>query len=132
MATDTVSRAAGAQSPAVPDSIGAAAEAPSTAAFLELNKLLEQLLNLVSNLRGADGVLFDLQAVPEPRSRAPASSVHDAIENLAALHSRLEEWCIKADRGARVAGAVARCAGCRGARSLGAAHREPTPAYCLT
>ena len=106
MATPKNTAPAGAQSPALPDSIiRDAAEAPSPPAFLELDRLLEKLLNLVSHLRCADGVLFDLQAVPEPLQGA-AIVLHDAVENLAALHDSLEEWSIKASREARVAGAA--------------------------
>ncbi len=92
--------------PALPESIiRAAAEAPSPPAFLELDGLLERLLNLVSHLRCADGVLFDLQAVPEPLQGA-VIVLHDAVENLGALHSRMEEWAAEADRNARYAGAA--------------------------
>ena len=105
MATPKNIAPAGAQSPALPDSTTAAAEAPSPPAFLELDRLLEKLLNLVSHLRCADGVLFDLQAVPEPLQGA-AIVLHDAVENLAALHGSLEEWSITAGREARVAGAA--------------------------
>jgi hypothetical protein len=91
---------------AVSDSIArAAAEAPSPPAFVELDRLLERLLNLVSHLRCADGVLFDLQAVPEPLQGA-AIVLHDAIENLGALHTSLDEWAAKASREARYAGAA--------------------------
>ena len=105
MATPKNIAPAGAQSPALPDSTTAAAEAPSPPAFLELDGLLERLLNLVSHLRCADGVLFDLQAVPEPLQGA-AIVLHDAVENLAGLHSRMDEWAAKASREARVAGAA--------------------------
>ena len=91
---------------AVPASIArAAAEAPSRAAFLEFDGLLERLSNLVSHLRCADVALFDLQAIPEPLQGA-CIVLHDAIENLGALHGSMEEWAAKADREARYAGAA--------------------------
>jgi hypothetical protein len=128
MATDTVSRAAGAQSPAVPESviraaaerrsrhpahsapIGSvlaeeAAEAPSPQVFLELDELLQKLLNVISHLRCADSGLYDLQSVPAALQPA-AIVLHDAIENLAALHSRMEEWAAEDSREARYAGAA--------------------------
>ena len=102
MATRKNTAPTGAQSPAVPESvIRAAAEAPSPAAFLEL----DELLNVISHLRCADGVLFDLQAVPEPLQGA-AIVLHDAVEDLAALHSRMDDWAAKASREARYAGAA--------------------------
>ncbi len=68
------------------------------------SRRLERLRNLVSHLKCVDGALYDLQAVPEPLQGA-CIVLHDAVENLGALHSRLEEWSIKASREARYAGA---------------------------
>ncbi len=106
MATAENTAPAGAHSPAVPESIiRAAAEAPSPPVFLEFDELLETLLNLVSHLRCADGVLYELQVVPEPL-RGAGIVLHDAVENLAGLHNRLQEWPSNADREARYAGAT--------------------------
>ena len=69
------------------------------------SRRLERLRNLVSHLKCADGALYDLQAVPEPLQGA-CIVLHDAVENLGALHSRLEEWSIKADREAPYTGAA--------------------------
>ena len=90
---------------ASPDIQRSIAEAPSPPAFLELDELLQKLLNVISHLRCADVALFDLQAVPEPLQGA-CIVLHDAVENLGALHSRLEEWSIKASSEARYAGAA--------------------------
>lgn len=105
MTATSIPAPAGAQSPAVPESIRAAAEAPSPPALLELDDLLERLLNIVSHLRCADGVLYDLQSVPEALQPA-AIVLHDAVENLDQLQSRLDAWSAKADREARYAGAA--------------------------
>ncbi len=106
MATAQNTAPAGAQSPAVPESvIRAAAEAPSPPAFVEFDRLLEELLGLISHLKCADSGLYDLQSVPEALQPA-AIVLHDAVEDLAALHSRMEEWAIGASREARYASAA--------------------------
>ena len=67
------------------------APAPAGLGGEGLDELLHRMLDIVSHLQCADRVLYDLQEVPE--ALQPACIVlHRATQDLARLHTALDEW----------------------------------------